>query len=253
MLVAATNTAEGLRGSRQYLNRGAIVVLFAILLTHGGITMAQQRPTNPLETAAESALSGDPTAIRVLTDTVISQLPCTFHPLLNMNDRLFQAELQYRQHSRAGISIGQLVLALNQLADDLHLPVYVRTNPGQVQTYRMMGGKVYPGFLGPPPHGLDEPSGLSLSPSAATFLVLHLLQLKLIDPAYQTDPDTWVREVAAKRAQMASRAPSRSIIFRVGSSPLVPSPQYQAIAGGLATNSGSTLGPVLFMLSTLGI
>ena len=118
----------------------------------------------------------------------------------------------------------------------------------------MMGGKVYPGFLGPPPHGPDEPSGLSLSPSAATFLVLHLLQLKLIDPAYQTDPDTWVREVAAKRAQMASRAPSRSIIFsRYSSSPLVPSPQYQAIAGGLATNSGSTLGPVLFMLSTLGI
>ena len=103
--------------------------------------MAQQLPADPLETAAESALSGDPTAIRVLTDTVISQLPCTFHPSLNMNERLFEAELQYRQHSRPGISIGQLVLALNQLADDLHLPVYVRTNPGQVQTYRMMGVK----------------------------------------------------------------------------------------------------------------
>ena len=38
--------------------------------------------------------------------------------------------------------------------------------------------------------GPDEPSDLSLGPSAVTFLILHLLQLKLIDPAYQTDPDT---------------------------------------------------------------
>jgi hypothetical protein len=226
-------------------------VLLGILLTDGGIAIAQQSTRDVLEEAARSALSGDPAAIRMLTDTVISQLPLTFHSTLNMSDTVFQAELQYRQQARAGASIGQLVSALNRLADDLKLPSYVKTNANQVQTYRMLMSKAYPLFASAP--RADAPSDLSLSPAAATFLLLHLLQLKLIDPSYQTDPDTWVQDTEKKRKETASQPPSRSLVFRVSPSSIVPSPHYQALARGLADNSPKVVGAFQLMLRTLGI
>jgi len=228
------------------------VVLLGIMLTFGGVTIAQPSTIDDLEEAARSAQSGDPAAIRMLTDIVVTQLPLITHSTLNMSDRVFQAELQYRQKARPGVTTGQVVSALNQLAENLKLPSYVRTNANQVQTYRMMTAKAYPIFAFAP-HGTNAPSDLSLSPSAATFLILHLLQLKLIAPEYQTDPDTWVRDTEAKRKQAASRPPSRSVVFRASPSKSVPTPHYQAIARGLAENSPKVVGAFQLMLSTLGI
>src|SRR5262249_16499167 len=108
-------------------------ILLGIMLTFGGITIARQSSIDTLEEAAGSAQSADPAAVRMLTDTVVNQLPLIRHSTLNMSDRVFQAELQYRQQSHAGVSIEQLVLALNQLANNLNLPVYVKTNANQVQ------------------------------------------------------------------------------------------------------------------------
>lgn len=67
-------------------------ILLGIMLTLGGGTMAQQSIIDALKEAARSAQSGDPAAIRMLTDTVV-------------------------------------VSALNQLSASLKLPAYVQTNP----------------------------------------------------------------------------------------------------------------------------
>src|SRR5262249_14202344 len=228
-------------------------ILFGILLTFGGVTIAQQPMTDALEEAARSAQSDDPAAIRMLTDTVVSQLPLIPHSMLNMSVRIFQAELQYRQQSRPGVSIERLVSALNQLADNLKLPAYVKTNANQMQTYRMLGVKVYPALFASGPDGANTPSDSLLSPSAATYLTLHLLQLKLTEPSYQIDPDTWVRETEALRRAAASRPPSRSVVFRYSPTKSVPLPHYQALERGLADNSPKVVGAFQVMLSTLGI
>src|SRR5215813_12531557 len=103
-------------------------ILSGILLTFGGTTVAQRSTIDDLEEAVRSAQSGDPAAARTLTDIVVSQLPLIPHSTLNMSERVFQAELQYRQQARPGVNIDQLVSALNQLADNLKLPSYVKTN-----------------------------------------------------------------------------------------------------------------------------
>jgi hypothetical protein len=228
-------------------------ILSGILLTFGGVTIAQPSTIDGLEEAARSAQSGDPAAIRTLTDIVVSQLPLTFHATLKMNYRLFQAELQYRQQARTGVRIDQLVLALNQLADNLKLPRYVQTNANQVRTYGMMAARVYPLFFSPAA-GRNQTADFSLSPSAAMFLLVQLFHMKMIEPSYQTDPDTWARDVQARMKEAASRPPSRSAVFTVAKRSTKEEAlarRYEAFAREVASNSGRTVRPVQAMLKTL--
>src|SRR5215831_1562852 len=184
-------------------------ILLGIMLTFGGVTIAQPFTIDDMEEAARSAQSSDPAAVRMMTDIVVSQLPLTFHPSLNISGRLLQAELQYRQQARPGVTTGQVVSALNQLAENLKLPSYVKTNANQVRTYGMMSARVYPLFFSLP-SGANQTADFSLSPSAAMFLLLQLFHMKMIEPSYQIDPDTWARDVQAKMKEAASRPPSRS-------------------------------------------
>jgi hypothetical protein len=229
-----------------------VQIALTVFLICGALTMAQQPYTDPLDVAALAASSGNPQAVQTLTDTVVSYLPFAFHPSIGLNGRLFQAELLYRQHGRKGIGVGELVSALNSVAEALQLPSYVKTNVSQMQTYRLRMARVYPALVGPAAYAPGGQPDLSLCPSAAAFVIFHLLQLKLIEPSYQVDPDTWVSNVSAKAANQSS-TPSRSTSLGIGTPVPPPSAQYQSIASGLATNSGSTAAPVLALLSTLGI
>jgi len=230
-------------------------ILSGFLLTFGGVTTPQQPSGDALEGAARSAQSGDPAAVRMLTDTVISQLPLTFHASLNVNDRVFKAELQYRQQARPGVSTEQVVSALNQLAENLKLPSYVKTNANQVRTYGIMSARVYPLFFSLPA-GANQTADFSLSPSAAMLLLLELFHMKMIEPSYQTDPDTWARDVQARMKEAASRPPSRSVVFTTA----IPSPQdealerrYEALGRDIARYSERTKRAVQAMLNTLAI
>src|SRR5262245_42870885 len=233
--------------------RRALVLLIGILVMAAGFAKAQ---IDTLENAASAAQSGDAKAIRALTDTVINDVPLSFHPSVDLNDRLFQAEIQYRQHTQSGVSVETLASALNQLATDLKLPAYVKTNVNQVRTYRMTLARVYPMFLSPLTQTTNQLPYTVVSPSAAMFLLVHLLNIKMTDPSSQIDPDAWVRDVEARRKDAATHPPSRSIVFTVAK----PSPKEQAIvrqceafAREIATNSGRTVRPVEAMLKTLGL
>jgi hypothetical protein len=232
------------------------VILLCILVTHGGSARAQYSSSiDTLEDAARAAQSGDAAAVRVLTDTVMNQLPLRFHPSLNLNDRLFEAELQYRQQKRPGVTIEQLVSALNQLADNLKLPRYVQTNANQVRTYGMMSARVYPLFFSPAA-ARNQTADFSLSPSAAMSLLVQLFHMKMIEPSYQIDPDTWARDVQAKMKEAASRPPSRSAVFTTA----IRSPQdealerrYEALARDIARHSERAERAVQAMLKTLAL
>ena len=88
------------------------------------------------------------------------------------------------------------------------------------------------------------------------FLLLQLLQMKMTDVAYQIDPDTWVRDVEARRKEAASRPPSRSAVLTVlrqSSKEEALAHQYQALAREVASNSHWTVRPIQTLLTTLGL
>src|SRR5437016_2087798 len=222
------------------------VLVLSMVLMHGGFTTAQNSYTrDSLEDAARGAQSGETAAVRTLTDTVTNWLPMRFHASVNLNDRMYQAELRYRQHTQPGVSVERMASALNQLTADLKLPAYVKTNANQVQTYRMAVARVYPMFLSALQITSQPPD--VVSPSAAMFLLLQLLQMKMTDASYQIDPDTWVRDVEAKRKGAASRPPSHSAVFTVlrqSSKEQALARQYQALAREVASNSHRTVRPI---------
>jgi hypothetical protein len=231
------------------------VLVLSIVLMHGGFTTPQNSNTiDSLEDAARAAQSGEAAAVRRLTDSVTNRLPMQFHPSVNLDDRMYEAELRYRQHTLSGVSVERLASALNQLAADLKLPAYVKTNANQLQTYRMLAARVYPMFLS----GLQSTSQASdvVSPSVAIYLLLQLLQMKITDTSYQIDPDTWVRDVEAKRKEAATRPPSRSAIFTVvkkSSKEQALERQYEALAREIASNLDRTVRPIQTLLTTIGL
>jgi hypothetical protein len=233
--------------------RRALVLLISILVIPAGFARAQ---IDILEDSARTAQSGDEKAIRAFTDAVINEVPLRFHPSVNLNDRLFQAEVQYRRHTQPGVRLETLASALNQLATDLKLPAYVKTNVNQVRTYRTTLARVYPTLLSPLTQTTNQPADAAASPSAAMFLLLHLLNIKMTDPSSQIAPDAWVRDVEAKRKEAASRPPSRYAVFTVAKqSPKEQAlaHQYEAFAREIASNSGRTAERVEAMLKTLGL
>src|SRR5215510_685784 len=232
------------------------VLVLSIVLIHGGFTTPQNsNPIDSLEDAARESQSGDTAAVRTLTDTVANRLPMRFHPSVNLNDRMYQAELRYRQHTLPGVSGERMASALNQLAADLKLPAYVKTNANQVQAYRILGARVYPMFL-PALQSTSQAPDV-VSPSAAIYLLLQLLQMKMTQTSYQMDPDTWVRDVEAKRKEAASHPPSRSAVLRIDpkkfSKEQALERQYDALFREIATNSDRTIRPVQTLLTTIGL
>jgi type II secretory pathway component PulM len=231
------------------------VLVLGIVLMHGGFTTAQNSYTeSSLEDAARAAQTGDTETVRILTDTVTNWLPMRFHPSVNLNDRMYQGELRYRQRTQPGVSVERLASALNQLTTDFKLPAYVKTNANQVQTYRVALARVYPMFLSALQTTSQPPD--VVSPSSAMFLLLQLLQMKMTDTSYQIDPDSWVRDVEAKRKEAASRPPSHSAVFTVvrrSSKQQAIERQYQAFSRKVASNSGRTVRPIQVLLTTLGL
>jgi hypothetical protein len=228
-----------------------LLLVVSIVLMHGGFTAPQNsNPIDSLEDAARAAQSGGTPAVRTLIDTVTSRLPMRFHPSVNMNDRMYQAEFRYRQHTLPGVSVEHLASALNQLAADLKLPAYVKTNANQVQTYRMLVARVYPIFSAQSTSQAPD----VVSPTVAIYMLLQLLQMKMTDPSYQIDPDTWVRDMEAKRKEAASRPPSRSAVFvRKPSKEQALEDQYQALAREIAGSSDRTVRPIQTLLTTIGL
>jgi hypothetical protein len=97
-----------------------------------------------------------------------------------------------------------------------------------------------------------------VSPSVAIDLLLQLFQMKMTQPSYQIDPDTWVKDVEAKRKEAASRPPSRSAsaVFTYGkksSKEQALERQYEALAREIASNSDRTVRPIQTLLTTIGL
>src|SRR5947208_7491382 len=114
----------------------------------------------------------------------------------------------------------------------------------------MAVSRVYPMFLSA--LQTTSPPTEVVSPAAAMFLLLQLLQMKMTDTSYQIDPDTWVRSVEAKRKEAASRPPSHSAVLTVERRSSKELRQYQALSRKVASNSDGIVRPIQALLTTFG-
>ena len=98
------------------------------------------------------AQNADPEAVRELADAVVEFNGTAGAPqaLLNQfEDRLAQAELNYRTHKKNGIPSENIVQAANNLAQKVNAPDYAKTDNSEVKLLRDVSRSEMPHFISP--------------------------------------------------------------------------------------------------------
>jgi hypothetical protein len=156
-----------------------------------------------IELKAQHANARDRQSIRDLAHEVICsphfyQFPDPIAGLLE--NRVTDAEINFRNNTGHGVSEAQLVDLMNWLGDKFRLPSYTRTTAAQVRTLRMKLAIMSPYFMGSTLSGREIAKGGQVRTEMSPLQALHLLNVladqKVINPDYQ-DPSLDI--VAAER------------------------------------------------------
>jgi hypothetical protein len=156
-------------------------------------------PWQKIEERAKLENPSDGNSVRALVDEIFNY-PHSFgqiHPVMDtiVKERLTQAEMKYKLGLGPGVQESDIVHIANTLADKFQLPEYARTTLHQVEVLRFsyeLSSPVFMGVLSPLKDSeasrMEPPK---LSPAQATFLLLTLVDVKMISPDYQLAPDEW--------------------------------------------------------------
>ena len=112
-----------------------------------------------------------------------------------VEDRLVQAEINYRLGRKSGIDEKTVAQIGNTLADKLKLPDYAYVSVHQVEILRLGMQMSMPSFMGEAAPKVElarahaDPS--ELSPAQAGQILLVLIDQKLMNPDYQVTPEEW--------------------------------------------------------------
>jgi hypothetical protein len=165
-------------------------------------TVRSQSYNSPWQRIEERAKLENPTdgnSVRALVDEIIDY-PHSFGeipPVMNtiVKERLTQAEMNYKLGRGPGVEGSDIVRIVNTLADKFQLPDYARTTPHQAEVLCFGAEISMPTFMGvPSAEQGDNPARADprkLSPAQATYLLLELVEAKLLSPEYQLPPDEW--------------------------------------------------------------
>lgn len=129
------------------------------------------------------AKNADPEAVRELADAVVEFNGTAGAPqaLLNQfEERLAQAELNYRAHNKSGIPSENIVQAANNLAKKVNAPDYAKTDIGEVKLLRDASRSEMPHFI--------SPESRIMSPLEAAYLVHLLIYQKLLNETFLLTP-----------------------------------------------------------------
>lgn len=129
------------------------------------------------------AQNADPQAVRELADAVVEFNGTAGAPqaLLNQfEERLAQAELNYRTHNKNGIPSENVVRAANNLALKVNAPDYAKTDIGEVKLLRDASRSEMPHFI--------SPESRSMSPLEAAYLIHLLIYQKLLNETFLLTP-----------------------------------------------------------------
>lgn len=165
-----------------------------------------------LEEKARKAKGGDEAAVRDLTDEVLNRygqiLPSEVRD--EIKERVVRAEMEHKKNSKGGVREGNVVNAVNFLAERFNAPDYVKTDHRQVRVLRARWRPDAPSLIAPDPDNkkglkkkLGEPMNPELSPLEATGLLLVMLSQKAVNDEFQQTPQEFAKRVHRKPAWMA--------------------------------------------------
>ncbi len=163
-----------------------------------------QRNEARIETAAKLAQTGDEAAVRLLIDAIFAiddEIPAeVVDPL---KDRVLRAQLQFQQGLHPFISDEQIADGVNHIANQLELPLYTRTDAGQIQHLQMSVLHIFPVIL---QSNLSSGrlTGTHYSPVQAAFLQLLMIRQKISNPFYQIPKPEWDSRETSEGQSMKS-------------------------------------------------
>lgn len=156
-------------------------------------------PHQSIESKAALSNSSDPKSVRALIDEVFN-FPRTFPHLPSqlenaVKDRLVKSEMLYQQGRKPGVEEGDIVEAINNLAQKLGAPPHGETTLSQVRLLRMSLALAEPKFMGTgialPGVALDESVSATMVPSQAIHLIGTVIDHKFINPDFQVTTQEW--------------------------------------------------------------
>jgi len=156
-------------------------------------------PWQKIDDVAKLENPADGNSVRALIDEIF-EFPHTFSlklPVMHeiVEERLVQAEINYRLGRNPGIEEKTIAQIGNTLADKLKLPEYAYVTVHQVEVLRLGMQMSMPSFMGEVAPEVElagahaDPS--ELSPAQATQILLVLFDQKLTNPDYQVTPEEW--------------------------------------------------------------
>lgn len=171
-------------------------------------SLSQESPVERLNAQAQAAKGDDVASIESLATALIASLIPVDLPeevRAKLHNRLVAAELDYRR-GHQGVSEGNVLRTVNNLANEFAAPEYAKTSMSQVRFLRtsMMG--VFPNLLVPEriyPNKIKESSMQQpLSPMGALLLTALLIQQKIINEEFQVEPKDWRDHLQKKNIEV---------------------------------------------------
>src|SRR6202040_631946 len=141
----------------------------------------------------------DGNSVRALVDEIFNSrnLSGEIPPVMDtiVKDRLTQAEMNYKLGRLPGVEVNGLVHLVNSLAEKFQLSDSARATVHQAEVLRFGLEIAMPTFMGLPskfqPGNPVRTDSSAMSPAQATYLLLALINAKLLSPDYQLPPDVW--------------------------------------------------------------
>lgn len=187
-----------------------------------------------LEAKATQAQVGDEGSIRELASGIFKPFRWSDRQEIRgqVLDRLVKAELSYRSGQHPPVPEENVVKVVNNLAQQLGAPDYVKTNLDQVRYLRTSLMMRVPHLVAATARGQHEKEiPRTMSPVEGTYLLLSLIHQKLFNPKFQESDGEWLknRELeAAERWKTRGSGKSRDARPRLLS---VSNPNAAAIRG----------------------
>lgn len=156
-------------------------------------------PWQKIDEVAKLENPSDGNSVQTLIDEILV-FPHSFNlnlPVMReiVEQRLVQAEINYKFGRNPGIPEKSVVQIANTLADKFELPDYARVTVHQVEVLRFGMELSMPAFMVPASSQNEQagvyPGDSSLSPAQAAHILLVLIDQKMSNPDYQLTPDEW--------------------------------------------------------------
>jgi hypothetical protein len=160
---------------------------------------AYRSPWQKIDEQAKLENPSDGNSVHVLIDEILD-FPHFYSlnlPVMReiLEQRLVQAEINYKLGRSPGIPEKNVVQIANSLADKMRLPEYAQVTLHQVEVLRFGMEFSMPSFMGGTAPQIEEtgarPGPSELSPAQAAQILLVLIDQKMINPDYQLIPEEW--------------------------------------------------------------